>query len=906
MGTSTSEQAPLSRKERRKQERKARKQKRAPHASHDEPETTTHPRSLADEKKINSKKSSSSNATKRPLNNSAALTKDTKKRLKTKHDASAVVASDTMDPAMAAAIRRDEEEISALEAKLGLKSSKEKSRLNREYAKLEGYGDDFGEFLDDLDDMVNRVTSPEGDKYYRGKLKRHSDHDDDDEEEEEDQSSLEGPYHSSEDEDMNGGMYNNVDDEDNDDSDEEEMVPMKGPAYNGGSHLDDQDGRDNSDQSGDHDDDDEDESSESESEESDDNAKATNKPVDDDERGDEEANEEDRAEDDSDKDDSEDDASDDDSEDPDHDAGDTYRPIKGEDIYGKSRASTQKSSTSKYVPPHLRKKQEEQSKDRTESLRTIERLLNNSLNRLSEDTLLSVAQAISKQYEDYPKSDLNDSIWKITRNTCVERSFLMTGLTPVYVAALVGVHHLRSSAQLAEHLVELVTTSLCQELENQKQESDQDPETISKKACNLALVLCYLYNFGVVHCNLLYDLIRKLITNFQEVDVEVLLIFLSHCGRSLRSDDPLALKEIVLDVQKRAVQDWTASSSRVEYMLSAMMDLKNNKRRAQDVAFAEKTTKLRKSIGHIKSKVATSNGKANDNSLRITLKDIMEADLKGRWWKVGASWVGNQFKYQDGDQENSDDDMKKTTKSSTLESDERLLKLASKYRMNSDIRRSIFCIIMGAADCDDAFEKIVRAGVLKNRNERDTVRVLMECCGNEKNYNKFYEHLAHRICEYQGRCRFTFQLAFWDVFKQFDEMKLRKAANLAKLLFAMVVQHRILKLNVLKAIDMTSPEELSETSTIFLTIFFSNLLEYLDENAVSDFFSSAIHQGSQRMDTEENEDELDHADEAEALRASFTLFFVQVLKSSPKYKKGSKFRTNLKAAIKACDTESFF
>ena len=29
-------------------------------------------------------------------------------------------------------------------------------------------------------------------------------------------------------------------------------------------------------------------------------------------------------------------------------------------------------------------------------------------------------------------------------------------------------------------------------------------------------------------------------------------------------------------------------------MLSAMMDLKNNKRRAQDVAFAEKTTKLRK------------------------------------------------------------------------------------------------------------------------------------------------------------------------------------------------------------------------------------------------------------------------------------------------------------------------
>ena len=361
--------------------------------------------------------------------------------------------------------------------------------------------------------------------------------------------------------------------------------------------------------------------------------------------------------------------------------------------------------------------------------------------------------------------------------------------------------------------------------------------------------------------------------------------------------------------EKELEQVTTASSSRVEYMLSAMMDLKNNKRRAQDVAFSEKTSKLRKSIGHIKSKVATTNGKANDNSLRITLKDVLEAETKGRWWRVGASWAGNQFKYQEGQDSAKDDSDVKAKKKASSETDERLLKLASKYRMNSDIRRSIFCIIMGAADCDDAFEKIVRAGVLKNRNERDTVRVLMECCGNEKNYNKFYEHLANRICEYQSRCRFTFQLAFWDIFKQLDEMKLRKAANLAKLLFALVAQHRVLKLNVLKAIDMTTPEELSESSTIFLTIFFSNMMEYFDdENAVADFFASAIHQGSQKMDADNDDDDdnLGHADEAEALRASFTLFFVQVLKSSPKYKKGSKFRANLKAAIKACDTDNFF
>jgi len=33
---------------------------------------------------------------------------------------------------------------------------------------------------------------------------------------------------------------------------------------------------------------------------------------------------------------------------------------------------------------------------------------------------------------------------------------------------------------------------------------------------------------------------------------------------------------------------------------------------------------------------------------------------------------------------------------------------------------------------------------------------------------------------------------------------------------------------------------------------------------------------------------------------------LQTLKASPKYKKGSKFRKNLKAAVKACDMEDFF
>ena len=512
----------------------------------------------------------------------------------------------------------------------------------------------------------------------------------------------------------------------------------------------------------------------------------------------------------------------------------------------------------------------------------LKRLLNNALNRLSEDTLISVVQSVSKLYQDFPTSDVNESLWKNVYSAAVDRPLLMVGMIPIYIACLAGVHfRTGDTVQLGGHLIEHIIERLWVLREN---ESNKETKVTS----NLILCVCYLYNFGLVHAVFMFDVIRLFIDSFSDLDIELLLIILSHSGQALRSDDPLALKEIVLSVQAKQTGTEQISSSRVDFMVSAIIDLKNNKRRKHDTVYIERTAKLRKLLGRIKAETERLSG---TSCLRIRLQDILDVESRGRWWKIGASWMGNQFKHQsDDDQENPDASPENNVVNPSLGHDmeeEHLLQLAAKYRMNTDSRRALFCIIMGSADCEDAFEKLVRSGLLKNRSERDCVRVLMECCGNENHYNPFYSHLAARICDYQPQCKFTFQLAFWDMFKQWETVSQRKAVNLAKLLNHLVAKHQSLKLSVLKPLDMG---DLEDTALIFLVAFFSTIFDSIEDS------SQVFHlfeRGIPKPKPGQEEDSLD-------LRESLSVFFLQTLKSSPKNKPKSRFRSNLKAAMKAC------
>jgi nucleolar MIF4G domain-containing protein 1 len=321
------------------------------------------------------------------------------------------------------------------------------------------------------------------------------------------------------------------------------------------------------------------------------------------------------------------------------------------------------------------------------------------------------------------------------------------------------------------------------------------------------------------------------------------------------------MKEMVLLVQQRhqelSCHDASiknSSSGRRQFFLSAISDIKNNKKNNKvHQQHMEKLVRYRKFLGRMKASSGISSSSTSTTCLRVTLQDILDIPTAGRWWRVGNAWKGNSYLGGDNSQEesvpnnnissevSSHDNLKKKEGNRDINvEDDVLLQLAAKFGMNTDLRRSIFCVLMGSTDCEDAFEKLMK---LKNGNsgkqqhfEREMIRVLVECCGNEKSYNPFYEMLAVRLCDSKGK-KFTFQKTYWDlVFKPIDSLKARKAANLAKLAVHLV-KERKMSISVLKVLDVT---DLSESGVLFLAVFFVALFQSCDTEQIGRYLHQDI------------------------------------------------------------------
>ncbi|VAH14334.1 unnamed protein product [Triticum turgidum subsp. durum] len=311
---------------------------------------------------------------------------------------------------------------------------------------------------------------------------------------------------------------------------------------------------------------------------------------------------------------------------------------------------------------------------------------------------------------------------------------------------------------------------------------------------NLMLLFSYLCIFDVIACDLVYDLLSVLSERLTELDVSTVLTILQCCGMKLRGDDPGAMKDFVLSIQNS-----------MEFMLETICDIKNNKKRAKEDP--SQHTRVKKWLQKLKSEDILLRG--------LKWSKLLDPEKKGQWWLSGdvSSTAGNV------------EDVAAVISKEVVEA-QKLVQLAAAQRMNTDIRRAIFCIIMSAEDYVDAFDKILRLD-LSGKQDREIMRVIVDCCLQEKTFNKYYTVLASKLCSHDKNHKFSLQYCIWDRFKELDEMELNRSMNLAKLVAEMLASFS-LSLATLKVVNLANPVEMTPKKIMHFRMMFETLMQKED------------------------------------------------------------------------------
>ncbi|KAG2522350.1 hypothetical protein JM18_003893 [Phytophthora kernoviae] len=535
-----------------------------------------------------------------------------------------------------------------------------------------------------------------------------------------------------------------------------------------------------------------------------------------------------------------------------------------EDIYGRPviKSNDGPKKPSAYLPPHLRRKLQAEaeaaaaaaSKDKVkpsqmdeQAVRELTRRINGQLNRISESNMESVALEMEKIYRENGRSLVNELLLeKLLQTTCHPRQ-VMAPLIKVGGALVASLYHSVGS-EVGGFFVEKLVRKLTASVEEEKKQlseaadtpqgdDDGDAGRTSKEPVNLMLFVMMLYNFGVVHCTLVYDLFRAFVSSFSSTDIELIHQLLKVGGAQLRADDADALRQMVASVQQKVGESQQTQGGqpdeRARFILDLIYDLKKSSKHGkgrsaggQGSAGALDVSSLKKWLGRVKTRCGNTN-----NPLRVSLHELLNADEDGRWWVVGGTWVGYQQPKGSDSAGMANDDAAKET----VRENDRLLKLADKQHMNTDVRKKIFVALMGAADCFDAYERLMQLH-LKEKQEREIVRVLLHCCGQENKFNKYYLVLAEKLCEMDQRYKFTFQLAFWDIFKQMESLKPRRLYNQAQMLGGLIISNN-LSLSCLKVLDFT---QLEEKSILFLRVLIEQILKLESELEMAQIFQRLL------------------------------------------------------------------
>lgn len=480
------------------------------------------------------------------------------------------------------------------------------------------------------------------------------------------------------------------------------------------------------------------------------------------------------------------------------------------------------SSEGKYIPPALRRKMALENNEVSAEVLQLRKEIKGPLNKLSEANIATIVNDINGLFLKNPRQVVNEELTSIVLDSIVQQGRLLDTFVYLHATLIVAIHRLQGfefGAYFIQTLVEKFEIAY-------KDESD------SKKATNIISLLSSVYLFQLISSKLIYDIVKNFVKDLNEKNADLLLRLIRSSGNQMRTDDPNALKDIVLEINASLANiPLSEINTRTQFLIETISSLKNNKLKISNEANHQLSIRLKKFLGGI------NNNKFND-PIQVSLADIRDVETRGKWWLVGSAWKGHGAEQQGSD-------VNEIAMNDILDqADPNWMELARSQRMNTDIRRAIFVSIMSAQDYIDAVTKLDKLA-LKRSQEREIPRVLVQCAGVEPAWNPYYGILAKKLCD-QHSYRKTFQFMLWDLIKEFEgtndeeddflgfdtsdingDQLLKRTLNLGRF-YGFLISEGCLPIHILKTVNFLTA---NNDTVLFIEVLFVTLLDKIGKKS---------------------------------------------------------------------------
>ncbi|XP_047967647.1 pre-mRNA-splicing factor CWC22 homolog [Salvia hispanica] len=213
---------------------------------------------------------------------------------------------------------------------------------------------------------------------------------------------------------------------------------------------------------------------------------------------------------------------------------------------------------------------------------------------------------------------------------------------------------------------------------------------------------------------------------------------------------------------------------------------------------------------------------------QVSLLDEIDGESGLDVFQPDPQFVENEKMYEDlkkqilPEDEDDEDQIADSVDSNEEEDEEQIKDETGTDLVN--LRRTIYLTIKSSLDFEEAGHKLLKIDI--SGMEKELCVMLLECCGEETTYSRYYGLLGQRLCLMNRIHQESFEKCFADQYSMIhQEVETVKLRNVAKL-FAHLLAMDALHWRILDCIQLTE-EETTSSSRIFLKIFFHELSGHL-------------------------------------------------------------------------------